>query len=133
MPRLQIPAGPDEDELRERAQELFCSYAKRNAVSQYIQSHGPIGAHIVREVHRSGLRLSREINFWVYSQLLEAVLPLGYFCLILEPQLLVRTFSCLLEILDPEAAAVLGEVPELVFQKHFTNLFSELRNQAISL
>jgi hypothetical protein len=56
---------------------------------------------------------------------MEDILPMGYFCLIIEPQVLVKVFKRLLDLMDPESSKVLKEIPELVFQKHFTNLFTE--------
>ena len=72
-----------------------------------------------------------EAAFWLYSQVMEAVLPMGYFCLIIEPQVLVKVFKYLLDLMDPISSKILGEMPELVFQKHFTNLFSEFKNRAL--
>jgi hypothetical protein len=46
---------------------------------------------------------------------------------------LSKTFNYIFEQIDPEMFEILGNIPSLVFIRHFINLFTEFENEKISL
>jgi len=52
---------------------------------------------------------------------------------VIEPDVLSKTFNRIFEQIDPEMFEILGNIPSLVFIRHFINLFAEFANKDISL
>ena len=71
--------------------------------------------------------------FWLYTTLREAILPIDYYNQVIEPDVLSKTFNRIFEQIDPEMHEILGNIPSLVFIRHFINLFTEFVNKDISL
>lgn len=119
------------------ARRLFRNYAKRNSVQAYLQSHGAIGARLVHVFFEySQLPKSQSSNydealFWLYTALREDILPINYFNQYLEADVLSKTFDFIFKHIDPEMSAIFGDIPRLVFIRHFINLFTEFPNPCI--
>lgn len=73
-----------------------------------------------------------EYIFWAYTSLREDVLPINFFSQLIEPDVLSKTFNFIFEHIDPETFKILGNIPSLVFIRHFVNLFTEFPNISIS-
>ena len=73
-----------------------------------------------------------EYIFWAYTSLREDVLPINFFSQLIEPDVLSKTFNFIFEQIDPETFKILGNIPSLVFIRHFVNLFTEFPNISIS-
>ena len=73
-----------------------------------------------------------EYIFWAYTSLREDVLPINFFSQLIEPDVLSKTFNFIFEHIDPEMFEILGNIPSLVFIRHFVNLFTEFPNISIS-
>ena len=73
-----------------------------------------------------------ETVFWLFTQVVEHILPIGYYNHLVEPQALVDLTMWLFSKIDPVNAEILGDVPGMVFPRHFMNLFTELRNPGVS-
>jgi hypothetical protein len=71
--------------------------------------------------------------FWLYTTLREVILPINYYNQVIEPDVLSKTFNRIFEQIDPEMFELLGNIPSLVFIRHFINLFTEFANKEISL
>jgi hypothetical protein len=75
---------------------LFDSYQKRNALSNYVQSHGMIGSKLVlafsevikQDTQSSTLKHDEEL-FWLYVTVMEQVLPLSYYTNMIEAGLVM--------------------------------------------
>lgn len=88
------------------------------------------------EADSLGGRLDKDAEnriFWLYTTLREAILPINYYNQVIEPDVLSKTFNRILEEIDPEMHEILGNIPSLVFIRHFNNLFIEFVNKDISL
>jgi hypothetical protein len=122
------------------ARTLFRNYTKRNSVAPYLQSHGAIGSLLIKTVFEAvyledGKHNTNANNkvFWLYTALREDILPINYFNQVIEPDVLSKTFNYIFELIDPEMFEILGNIPSLVFIRHFINLFTEFENEDISL
>lgn len=121
------------------ARTLFRNYTKRNSVAPYLQSHGAIGSQLIKVVFEAdqvgGKPRKNSDNkiFWLYTALREDILPIDYFNQVIEPDLLSKTFNRIFEQIDPEMFEILGNIPSLVFIRHFINLFTEFVNKDIQL
>lgn len=71
--------------------------------------------------------------FWLYTALREDILPINYFNQVIEPDVLSKTFNFIFEHIDPEMFEILGNIPSLVFIRHFINLFTEFIHKEVSL
>lgn len=49
------------------AGRLFLTYAKRNTINQYIQSHGPIGSNLINACIEARMEGYEEIVFWLFT------------------------------------------------------------------
>ncbi len=122
------------------ARTLFRNYTKRNSVAPYLQSHGAIGSLLIKTVFeavyledgKSNINANNKV-FWIYTALREDILPINYFNQVIEPDVLSKTFNYIFELIDPEMFEILGNIPSLVFIRHFINLFTEFENEDISL
>ena len=71
------------------------------------------------------------MSFWLYTALREEILPISYFNQYLEPEVISKIFDFIFKNLDPEMHQVMGEIPRLVFLRHFVSLFTEFPNKGI--
>ena len=71
--------------------------------------------------------------FWLYTTLRETILPINYYNQVIEPDVLSKTFDRIFEEIDPEMHEIMGNIPSLVFIRHFINIFTEFVNKDISL
>ena len=62
----------------------------------------------------------------------ESILPIDYYCQVIEPDVLSKVFNYIFENLDPEMYGILGDTPSLVFLKHFCNLYTEFASNEVS-
>jgi hypothetical protein len=73
-----------------------------------------------------------ELLFWLYTTLIEDILPIGFYNQMIEPQVLKSLLNEIFMQIDPHSAAIFGEIPSMYFMPHFFSLFTELQNQVVS-
>jgi len=91
---------------------------------------------VVFEADSLGGRLDKDAEnriFWLYTTLRETILPINYYNQVIEPDVLSKTFDRIFEEIDPEMHEIMGNIPSLVFIRHFINLFTGFVNKDISL
>lgn len=89
VPRLQfgkeyVLGSSDEKNLRKMGRELLFNYTKRNAIYSYIQSQGPTASKLTLMCYKAFPYLDEsqrnEKNFWLYTQMYDHILPIGFHC-----------------------------------------------------
>jgi len=65
--------------------------------------------------------------FWIYSSLMEDVLPIGFFNHMIEPQVLKELLNETFKVIDPESWEILRDIPAVYFITHFFSLFTEVK------
>lgn len=63
------------------------------------------------------------VAFWIYTYIMETVLPIGFYSLMLEPLTISRVFNKILEIIDPESFTIMKEVVTIFFPRELLALF----------
>jgi len=75
---------------------------------------------------------AKETNFWLYTQMFEHIFPVGFYCQLVEPQVLVKVLVWLFTDIDKSSAQQFGMVTELTFLKQFMNGFQEGFSESVS-
>ena len=73
------------------------------------------------------------VVFWIYSYVMETLLPIGFYSLMVESLVISRVFSKLFEIIDPNSYLVMKNAVQLWFIKELLSIFTLNDNAAIKL
>lgn len=122
--------------MREIGKLTLQNYAKRNAFYSYIQSQGTVVNALTIMIYKNANALGMaeiDTNFWLYTQIFEHILPVGFYCQLMEPQVWNKIFIKLLNQIDPNSKEILGNVAELVFLRHFMNLYQEIASPSVQI
>lgn len=122
----------DKENLRKLTSDVLYNYTKRCATVVYIQSMSFI-CSFVCQIAYFGTQNYEDSAFWLFSSVLEEILPVGYFSHSVEPLILQRVFNRIFEILDPEAFKVLKTLPSALFTRYFVCLFTEFERVEVAL
>jgi hypothetical protein len=94
-----------------------------------LQTFGPICVLIAQVVYygNESLTSNDEMAFWLYSFVMEEIFPVGFFSLMIEPQLLGNLFNRIFQIIDPSSYDILKEIPSIVFRRYMMSLYAEMK------
>ena len=115
---------------REFCVRLLFNYTKRNPIQQYLQSHALIAQvviQVISPVIDVNFSKADQYSFWLYSCILEDVLPVGYYSLMVEPSILSEVLQSLFYILDKQTYACLSHITKTFFMRQFLCLFQEMK------
>jgi len=90
-PRFQFKKSAYQEEtdidlMREIGRLTLQNYAKRNSFYSYIQSQGTVVNALTIMTYKNALGMGElDVNFWLYTQIFEHILPVGFYCQLLEP------------------------------------------------
>ena len=108
-------------------EDIMTCYAKRNSAFAYNQSQSQILRRILEVVPDA------KKAFWIYTCLIETILPLNFFSHTLYPQTLLQFTEDLLQDSDREFFQEMGDSIKLFCLKSFYSLFTNMiKNQEIT-
>lgn len=123
IPRMELLIDAH---YREFCVRLLFNYTKRNPTQQYLQSHALIAQvviQVISPVIDVNFSKADQYSFWLYSCVLEDVLPVGYYSLMVEPAVLTEVFQKLFYAIDRQNFACISNVTKTFFMKQFLCLF----------
>lgn len=112
---------------------MLSNYTKRNCIVEFLQSQGVYAALIAQACYYGNVLDYEETAFWIYSSIVETILPIGFYQFAIEPLLLQVLFNKLFELLDPHMYSIWQDIPSVVLVRYFMSLFVDMKRQSIGL
>ena len=100
LPRMDLLI---DNHFREFCVRLLFNYTKRNPILVYFQPMAMIAQVIIKVISPLfdyKFNLADEYSFWLYTCILEDVLPVDYFCKLYEPLVLSEVYLTLFSLID---------------------------------
>lgn len=117
---LELGRNVTTKSMQKRFAEVMINYTKRNGAFVYNQSQSEIMVRILEVVH------NEKIAFWIYSCLLETILPLNFFTSTLYPQAFLNYTIELMNENDNKYFEEVGDAINMFCLKSYYSLFCNL-------